>query len=102
MLNLLLESELLLDCFDQPFAEFPVVHGHHRLATVEINAQMRSFAGLEGRTFLGKPALELAALHGSIINNFVYEGGSDRTHNNPTRLLTRILPQPQIFDCGTL
>ena len=55
----LFQAELFLKSLDQTFFEFGIVHRQNRLLRVQIDLEVRAFAGFEGRSLLREPALEL-------------------------------------------
>ena len=54
---------MFLDALDQTFLEFGIVHRQHRLSAVQIDLNVRAFAGFEDRSLLREPAPELFARH---------------------------------------
>ena len=72
MIPLLFEPELLFDSLDESLLEVFRVHWQHGEFSVQFDPEMSTFATRERSTLLLEPSLELAALHITSINNFVY------------------------------
>ena len=51
----LFRAELFLDGLDQTFLEFSIVHWQDRLPSVQIDLEVRAFAGFEDRSLLREP-----------------------------------------------
>ena len=68
---------MLFDGLDQALFEFGIVHREYRLSSVEIDLQVRTFAGLESRSQPREPTLELFARHVLNINNIAYIGNQN-------------------------
>jgi len=63
---------LLLDGFDQTFAEFLAVHEEDGLAAVEEELEVRALLGTGRYALPGQPAQKLRTLHNLIVYIFVY------------------------------
>ena len=65
---------MFLDTLDQTFLEFGIMHGQDGLLSVQIDLQVRAFAGSEDRSLLREPTLNSLLVTLFIVNNIVYIG----------------------------
>ena len=59
----LFQAELFLDALDQTFLELGIVHRQNGLPSVQIDLEVRAFAGFEDRSLSREPTPELLARH---------------------------------------
>ena len=67
---------MILDRFDEPFAEFLRVNRQNGMLAIEKQFEVRALLSPEGDTLFGQPPLELGTLHSTRVHiiDYFYNG----------------------------